>query len=382
VFDYDDDGWPDIYVACDSTPSILYHNNHDGTFTDVAVVAGAAFNEDGKEQAGMGSTIGDYNGDGKLDIFKTNFSDDTSTLYRNNGDGTFDDVTFAAGLGLYTKYLGWGTVFVDVDNDGWPDLLLVNGHVYPEVSKQHLGSDYEEPRVLYHNLGNGKFEDISASSGPGITTARSSRGLAVGDLWNDGRMSVVVSNMNEPLSLLVNQVKSKNHWIGIKTVGTKSNRDGIGAKIRVQVQESGPDRTGVNERSLAETARDKRVASGEKNQTPQAGNASAKTARVLVDEVRSGSSFDSNNDMRVHFGLGSAAKVDWVEVRWPSGLTERFEGLAVDGIRTVTEGKGKRVDPSETAQCKRVASDETELHGQSSRGPQKRSPTRYCSGEL
>jgi enediyne biosynthesis protein E4 len=300
TLDYDDDGWPDIYVACDSTPSILYHNNHDGTFTDVAVVAGAAFNEDGKEQAGMGSTIGDYNGDGKPDIFKTNFSDDTATLYRNNGDGTFDDVTFAAGLGLYTKYLGWGTAFVDVDNDGWPDLLLVNGHVYPEVSKQHLGSDYEEPRVLYHNLGNGKFEDISGSSGPGITTARSSRGLVVGDLWNDGRMSAVVSNMNEPLSLLVNQVKNENHWIGIKTVGAKSNRDGIGAKIRVSAG-----------------------------------------ARIRVDEVRSGSSFDSNNDMRVHFGLGKAAKVDWVEIRWPSGLLERFEGLAVDGIRTLKEGSGK-----------------------------------------
>ncbi len=281
TFDFDDDGWPDIYVACDSTPSILYRNNHDGTFTDVAVVAGA----DGKEQAGMGSTIGDYNGDGRLDIFKTNFSDDTATLYRNNGDGTFDDVTFAAGLGLHTKYLGWGTMFVDVDNDGWPDLLLVNGHVYPEVTKQHLGSEYEEPRLLYHNLGNGKFEDISESSGPGITTARSSRGLAVGDLWNDGKMSAVVSNMNEPVSLLVNQVKSASHWIGIKTVGTKSNRDGIGAKIRVQ-------------------------ASG----------------RLRVDEVRSGSSLDSNNDMRVHFGLGSAAKVDCEGGLGGSALAERADG--------------------------------------------------------
>lgn len=302
TLDFDDDGWPDIYVACDSTPSILYRNNHDGTFTDVAVVAGAAFNEDGKEQAGMGSTIGDFNGDGKLDIFKTNFSDDTATLYRNNGDGTFDDVTFAAGLGLYTKYLGWGTTFVDVDNDGWQDLLLVNGHVYPEVTKQHLGSEYEEPRLLYHNLGNGKFEDISEGSGPGITTARSSRGLAVGDFWNDGRMSAVVSNMNEPVSLLVNHVKSGNHWIGIKTVGMKSNGDGVGAKIRVQAG-----------------------------------------GRVRVEEVRSGSSFDSNNDMRVHFGLGGAAKVEWVEVRWPSGLTERFAGLAVDGIRTVKEGSGTAV---------------------------------------
>jgi hypothetical protein len=299
TLDFDDDGWPDIYVACDSTPSILYHNNRDGTFTDVAVVAGAAFNEDGKEQAGMGSTVADYNGDGRLDIFKTNFSDDTATLYRNNGDGTFDDVTFAAGLGLYTKYLGWGTMFIDVDNDGWPDLLLINGHVYPEVDQQHLGSDYQEPRILYHNLGNGKFEDISAKAGPGIATAKSGRGLAVGDLWNDGRMSAVVSNMNAPASLLVNQVKSGNHWIAFKTIGTKSNRDGIGAKIRVKAGQ-----------------------------------------RVLVDEVRSGSSYDSNNDLRMHFGLGKNARVEWVEVRWPSGLNEKYSALQVDGIRTLKEGSG------------------------------------------
>jgi hypothetical protein len=303
TFDFDDDGWPDIFVACDSTPSILYHNNQDGTFTDVAVVAGAAFNEDGKEQAGMGSTIGDYNGDGRLDIFKTNFSDDTATLYRNNGDGTFDDVSFAAGLGLYTKYLGWGTMFIDVDNDGWPDLLLINGHVYPEVDKQHLGSDYQEPRILYHNKGNGTFEDISEDAGPGITTAKSGRGLAVGDLWNDGRMSAVVSNMNAHLSLLVNQVKSGNHWIAFKTAGSKSNRDGIGAKIRVKAG-----------------------------------------GRILVDEVRSGSSYDSNNDMRVHFGLGQNDKVDWVEVRWPSGLTEKFSGLHVDGIQNLKEGSGAAIN--------------------------------------
>src|SRR5438105_5924240 len=145
TLDFDDDGWPDIFIACDSTPSILYRNNHDGTFTDVAVTAGAAFNEDGREQAGMGSTIGDYNGDGHLDIFKTNFSDDTSTLYKNDGDGTFTDATSAAGLGLYTQYLGWGTMFLDVDNDGWPDLILVNGHVYPEVDSQQLGSSYKKP---------------------------------------------------------------------------------------------------------------------------------------------------------------------------------------------------------------------------------------------
>jgi enediyne biosynthesis protein E4 len=302
TLDFDDDGWPDIFVACDSTPSILYHNNRDGTFTDVAITAGAAFNEDGRSQAGMGSTVADYNGDGRLDIFKTNFSDDTATLYRNNGDGTFDDVTFQAGLGLNTQYLGWGTMFLDFDNDGWPDLLLVNGHVYPEVDSEHLGSSFQEPKILYHNNGNGKFTDISAASGPGITKALSSRGLAVGDLWNDGRISAVVSNMNAPPSLLVNQVRTPNHWVAFHTVGTKSNRDGIGARIRVKAG-----------------------------------------ARTFIDEARSGSSFDSNNDMRVHFGLGASAKIDWVEVRWPSGLLETFGSLAVDSIHTLKEGSGTPV---------------------------------------
>ena len=306
TLDFDEDGWPDIYVACDSTPSILYRNNHDGTFTDVAVTAGAAFNEDGREQAGMGSTIADFNGDGHLDIFKTNFSDDTSTLYRNNGDGTFIDATSAAGLGLYTQYLGWGTMFLDFDNDGWPDLILVNGHVYPEVDSQHLGSSYKEPRILYHNNGDGTFSDVSSAAGSGITAAASSRGLAVGDLWNDGRMSAVVSNMNAPPSLLANQVRNSNHWIAIRALGTKSNRDGIGARIRVK--------TGK---------------------------------RIQVDEVRSGSSYDSNSDMRVHFGLGASAKIDGVEVRWPSGIVERFVNLPVDRIHTVKEGSGEAV-PAES----------------------------------
>ncbi len=309
TLDYDDDGWPDIYVACDSTASILYHNNRDGTFTDLAVTAGAAFNDDGREQAGMGSTVADYDGDGKLDIFKTNFSDDTATLYRNHGDGTFDDATFPAGLGLHTEYLGWGTMFLDFDNDGWPDLLLVNGHVYPEVDSQHLGSSYQEPRILYHNNGNATFTDISGFSGPGITAVSSSRGLAVGDLWNDGRISAVISNMNAPPSLLVNDARNANHWVAFVTQGAfsssspsqkyKSNRDGIGARITLK---AGP--------------------------------------RLFVDEVRSGSSYISNNDMRVHFGLGAATKIDSVEVRWPSGLLERFENLTVDAIHTLKEGSG------------------------------------------
>jgi enediyne biosynthesis protein E4 len=300
TLDYDDDGWPDIYVACDSTPSILYHNQKNGTFTDVAAQAGVAFNEDGREQAGMGSTIGDYDNDGRPDIFKTNFSDDASSLYHNNGDGTFTSTIFDAGLGLNTRFLGWGTMFIDVDNDGRPDILSVNGHVYPEVDSAQLGSTYREPRLLYWNRGDGKFTDISQDCGPGCTEAQSSRGLAIADLWNDGRLSAVVNNMSGRPLLLVNQATNKNDWVGVITKGTKSNRDGIGAKVTVFAKD-----------------------------------------HKYVQEVRSGSSYISSSDRRLHFGLGSSAAVDHIEVRWPNGNTERFSGGTANRFVTLVEGRGE-----------------------------------------
>ena len=299
TLDYDEDGWPDIYVACDSTPAILYRNNHDGTFTDKAAEVGVAFNEDGREQAGMGSTIGDYDGDGHLDIFKTNFSEDTATLYHNNGDKTFTDVTFAAGLGINTNFLGWGAMFIDVDNHGLPDLLVVNGHVYPEVDANQLSSTYREPRALYRNLGNGKFKDISKESGPGILLPTPGRGLAIGDLWNDGRQEAVINNISDYPMLLVNLAANTNHWLCLRLVGKQSNRDGIGARVTVQ---------------------------GE--------------SRSWVDEVRSGSSYDSSNDLRLHFGLGKESHVKAIDIRWPNGNSEEFPGGNIDRCVTLTEGSG------------------------------------------
>ena len=300
TLDYDNDGWPDIYVACDSTPAILYKNNHDGTFTDVAADAGAAYNEDGREQAGMGSTAADFLGDGHIGLFKTNFSDDTSTLYKNNGDGTFTDVTYAAGLGINADALGWGAMFADVDNDGFPDLLIVNGHVYPEVDSAKLGATFREKRFLYLNLGNGKFKDVSATSGPGLQMPQSGRGLAIADLWNDGRVSAIVNNLSDIPMLLVNHAKNANHWLGIKLIGTASNTSAIGARVTL---------TG--------------------------------SKRKWVDEVRSGSSYNSSSDLRLHFGLGTETSVRTIEVRWPNGESESFPEPQLDRIITLIEGKGK-----------------------------------------
>ena len=306
TLDYNDDGWPDIYVACDSTPSILYRNNHDGTFTDVAANSGVAYNEDGREQAGMGSTSADYDGDGHLDLFKTNFSDDTSTLYHSNGDGTFTDETHAAGLALNTDALGWGVMFADVDNDGWPDLLAVNGHVYPEVDSAKLGSFYREPRFLYYNLGSAhgtgpvRFKDISKTSGPALAEPRSSRGLATADLFNDGRIEAVINNLSDDPMFLVNLAKNQNHWLGLHLIGTTSNRDAIGARVTLH-----------------------------------------SATRLWVDEVRSGSSYNSSSDLRLHFGLGAETQLKSIEVRWPNGHAELFDPPATpDRILELTEGKG------------------------------------------
>ena len=300
TLDYNNDGWPDLYVACDSTPSILYRNNHNGTFTDVGEDAGAAYNEDGREQAGMGSTAADFLGDGNIGVFKTNFSDDTSTLYKNNGDGTFSDITFSAGLGVNSDALGWGAMFADVDNDGNPDLLVVNGHVYPEVDAAKLGATFRERRFLYLNLGKGKFRDISRTSGPGLQTPQSGRGLAIADLWNDGRLSAVVNNLSDLPMLLVNEAKNDNHWLGLRLIGTVSNRSAIGTRVTL-----------VGSR------------------------------RRWVDEVRSGSSYDSSSDLRLHFGLGQETSLQSVEVRWPNGETEEFPPPEVDRIVRLTEGSGK-----------------------------------------
>ncbi len=299
TLDYDRDGWPDLFVACDSTPAILYHNNHNGTFTDTASDVGVAFNEDGREQAGMGSTAADYDGDGSIDLFKTNFSDDTATLYHSNGDGTFTDMTFPSGLGTNSETVGWGCMFADIDNDGWPDLIVSNGHVYPEVDTAKLGGQYREPRFLYLNLGNGKFRDISKTSGPGLQTPAPGRGLAIADLWNDGRLEAIFNNIDDLPMLLVNIASNQNHWIGLSLIGTVSNRDGIGARVTVQ---------------------------GEK--------------RKWVDEVRSGSSYNSSNDLRLHFGLGAETKLKNIEVRWPNGKVELFDGPTVDRISEIVEGKG------------------------------------------
>ncbi len=296
--DFDNDGWPDIFVANDSTSSALYKNNHDGTFTDIAIEAGVAYSADGKPQAGMGVSAIDYDGDGNLDLVKTNFAGDTSSLYHNQGNLFFEDQTFQAGLGRNTRFLGWGVGFLDFDNDGWPDIFVCNGHVYPEVGETDLESGYRERKILYRNLGNGKFADVSMDGGPGILEKVPGRGCAFGDFDNDGDIDVLVNCVNDVPQLLRCDQAAKTNWLKVKTVGVKSNRSGIGARIYCATE-----------------------------------------GHRQMDEVRSGGSYISQNDLRVHFGLGQAETAD-LEIHWPSGQVDKLPALARNRIYTVIEGKG------------------------------------------
>ena len=299
TLDFDGDGWVDVYVANDSSPSALYRNNRDGTFTDIGTSAGCAYSQDGKAQAGMGLAIGDYDRNGTMDIFKTNFAGDTSTLYANTGDGRCEDRTFASGFGLNTRWLGWGVGFLDLDSDGWLDLFLVNGHVYPEVDALESEAGYKQRKVVYRNLRNGRFADVSEQLGPPVTIPKVSRGAAFADFDNDGDVDVVVNNVHDTPDLFRLDQSGERHWLTVKLVGSRSNRSAIGALVRLV------------------------TADGEQRQ-----------------EVRSGGSYYSQNDLRLHFGLGAARVVERVVVRWPNGLEEAWPRLAIDRLHTLTEGTG------------------------------------------
>ncbi len=300
-YDFDNDGWPDIYVAVDSQPSILFQNNHDGTFTDIAVEAGCAFSDSGQEQAGMGVAVADYDCDGSFDIFKTNFADDTSNLYHNDGKATFTDLTFSAGTGVNNQFVAWGCGFLDIDNDGWQDIMQVNGHVYPEIDSYHFNQTFRNPRLVYRNLGNGRFKDVSAQMGPGIAELFSSRGAAFGDYDNDGGMDALILNMNEPPSLLRNLGgATAGNWIKLKLIGTHCNRTAIGARAH--------------------------VTTGKHSQ---------------MDEVHSGTSVMSQSDLRLHFGLGQSTFADTIEIVWPTtGRSEKFTHIKANQILTIREGQG------------------------------------------
>jgi hypothetical protein len=300
TLDFDNDGWTDIYVANDSNPSALYRNRHDGTFEDIGVQAACAYSQDGKPQAGMGVGIGDFDRNGWLDIVKTNFAGDTSSLYANTGTGRCEDRTFQSGLGLNTRWLGWGAGFADFDNDGWLDIFLTNGHVYPEVRQIRTEAGYEQRKVVYRNVG-GRFEDVTMRLGAPATTPKAGRGTAFGDLDDNGTVDIVVNNVNDTPDLFLTTAPGKHHWILVKLTGTASNRNAIGARVRVV--------------------------------TGQA---------AQIAEVQGGGSYLSQNDFRVHFGLGAATAVDRVEVRWPNGREEVWKAVAVDRIASFREGEGQK----------------------------------------
>jgi hypothetical protein len=299
--DVDDDGWLDLAVANDSVPNYLYHNRHDGTFEDVSYLSGFALTEDGREQASMGIAVGDYNRDGKVDFYVSAFSDDYNALYRNDGDGNFSDVTYQAGLAEPTiPFLAWGTGFLDFDNDGWTDIFVANGHVYPGVDQQDWGTTWAQRPQLFRNLDGVKFREVPPATGSGLADVLTARGAAFGDLFNDGRIDVVLNNIDSTPTLLRNVAKSDNHWITIRLIGTgKSPRDAIGSKVFVT--------TGAVRQRVG---------------------------------IFSGGSYGSSSDMRAHFGLGSASKIDKLEIQWPSGTKQQVVVPGVDRIVTVEEGKG------------------------------------------
>jgi hypothetical protein len=303
--DFNDDGRLDLFVANDSTPNFLYRNDGKGHFTEVGFLAGTAVSQDGSEQAGMGIALGDYLHAGRLSIFVTHFSEEYAALFRNDGGMSFTDVSFLAGVATPTiPYVGWGTAFFDFDNDGWPDLFMVNGHVYPQVDSLDVGARYREPKLLFLNRHDGTFRNISELVGPAIQIPQVSRGAAFGDLFNDGRIDIVVENLDgKPMILrneeLRNAVGNHNHWIGFELAGTKSNRLALNARIKAIAGDL-----------------------------------------VQVDEVRSGGSYLSQNDLRIHFGLGSHDRVDRVDIFWPSGKTETLNNLAADRFYAVKEGEG------------------------------------------
>ncbi len=305
--DVDNDGWPDLYVANDTGPNFLYHNNHNGTFTDMGLFAGVAVNDEGREQGSMGVAIGDYLHTGRLALFVSNFADEYHTLYRHDNALTFSDVSFRAGIGKFMgPYVGWGAAFFDYDNDGWPDLVLVNGHVYPQADTSDTGSRYAQRILLFHNQGNGTFSEVAAQAGEDLVVPRVSRGLAIGDIDNDGFLDMIIENLTGKPTLLRN-MGNRNNWITIRTVSKGLNRDAIGAKVKV-------------------------------------------TAGDLVqwDEVRSGGSYLSGSDLQLHYGLGARTQVDVIEIHWPDEKTEFIRDVAINRFLTIEEGKGlvKESSPS------------------------------------